>query len=187
MLLGRTEHGVELPPPERDSATDRMSRQVGAAAIKRQVPQPRQNVGQPPSRFCRSQQPSECRPDDTLQSSQVRRRSSCQGQRALPACRPRPARRPATASRPSRPGRAGVGMPLLVLLPQQPVAQLVALVELVQVARRCQGVDRQRRHPRRQVRVDRPAAVGPHRLDQKLDALRHDGMRRLATCSPGPA
>ena len=54
---------------------------------------------------------------------------------------------------PAAGGGVGVGMHDSVLLAEQPGSQAGAGVERHVVP---QGVDRQRRHPRRQVRVDRP-------------------------------
>ena len=78
-------------------------------------------------------------------------------------------------------------MPLPVLLPEQPGDQLLFLVQRLQVARRRQRVDRQRRHPRREVRVDGPAAVRAHRVDEELDRLARPPDDPPGRCSPGPA
>src|SRR5262249_38705739 len=83
--------------------------------------------------------------------------------------------RPApTAWRSSR-----VGMSFLELLSKQPVHQLSSPIEIVQLSGNGQSVDRKRRHPRLHAAVNWPAAVGPHRLPQKLDALACHRMFRV--------
>ena len=140
-------------------------------------PQPRQNVGQPPSRFCRCQQPTQtrCRLSascDLVRRSLHRLADAMQGQAWPPACRRHPARRPATASRPSRPDRPRCtdAAPCTAAAAASRAARR-ACPSLSRSPAAARALTRQRRHPGRQVRVDRPAAVGPHRLHQKLDAL----------------
>ena len=142
------------------------------------VPQPRQNVGMPPSRFWR---PSNQRAPAAAAAPSAdpdRRAAATPG--ARPACRPRRARRRAGRPGPAARRRVGERMLPRVLLAEQPVPHRPAFAGR-QRAGLGQRFDRQRRHPRRQVRVDRPAAVGAHRLDEEPHAL-----FRRPGCRPGP-
>ena len=68
-----------------------------------------------------------------------------------------------------------------VLLAKQPVEDAPALLGAHHLVNaRAERVDGERRHPRRKVRVNRPAPVGTHGLEQKLDSVQRDGMVSIA-------
>ena len=141
---------------------------------KGSVPHPRQNVGQPPSRFCNlSSHSVACR---TAQPIRARR---CD----------RPRDRAPDVQREQCPGRivrigngaaqiapaesagigAGEGMSLLVLASQKPIETIRRQQFRNIFAAGREGIDRKRRDPRRQIRIDRPTAVGAHGIDEELN------------------
>ena len=148
---------------------------------KGSAPHPRQNVGMPPSRFCRS--------SSHLMPAAAARRVSSSGSRLRSASK-RPRRvvcvRHAARQRRPRPGArsgAGVGMFGPGLLREQPGAQPGARrsVEMLrEAAAAVEGLDRQGRHPRGQVRIDRPAAILPHGGAQEVESQPDDGVVALA-------
>ena len=91
--------------PPREPGEQRVGRQIGAAAVERKTcPQPRQNVGMPPSRFCRSSSQHVAAAAASARSRIVGRPNAA-GPAARRACRRRRARRPVNRSTPSRPAR----------------------------------------------------------------------------------
>ena len=115
------------------------------------------------------------------------RRQRCRSPASPPACRRSPARCPGNGSSPTPPGRPRCTGGFLRLLAEQPVEQLVPAVERFEIAGRRQGVDGQRRHPDRQVGVDRPAPVRAGGLDDEVDAAGDDAVGgRRQPLPPGP-
>jgi len=81
--------------------------------------------------------------------------------------------------RPAAGRGVGVGMQLTILLCQKPIPDFCAFIFREKFTDRItQRVDRQRGDPCCQIRVNRPAAIGAHRLVQEFHTLRHHRMVR---------
>ena len=155
------------------------------------VPQPRQNVGQPPSAFCKSSSqptPGRGRRARFALPAVVDRtrlcRSIASASRA-PAVSSASGTAPLRSVQPQPPGAAWVnGWTCAMLARQQPVEQQPERRPTSPLAAG-QGVDRQRRVPRGQVRVDRPGAVVADRVDAGTPRRGGPPDGRRGRCRPG--
>ena len=157
---------------------DGVCRQIARTAIERQQ-SPSATKGRPTSvPILQSQQPANrCR--DGVSDSHGRLTGPSQGQQG----QDRPRRVVGVRHAPGQIGpspasgrRICVGMRLSPLLVQQPLLQGRSEVRWQFGPQR---IDRQGGDPGRQVRIDRPTAIGPHRLQQKLQPALGDRVSGL--------